>query len=66
FDQWKLNKVEIRAATQNVRSRRVPERLGFTMEGTLRQVNKLADGFHDLVVYGMLASEWTAMRDRRV
>ncbi|MGI9180386.1 MAG: GNAT family N-acetyltransferase [Longimicrobiaceae bacterium] len=53
-----LNRVEIRCATGNRRSRAIPERLGFTQEGTLRQAEWLYDRYEDLVLYSMLASEW--------
>ena len=55
---WKLNRVEIQAAVGNARSRAIPERLGFTLEGTLRQSGWLYDHFVDLVVYSVLAEEW--------
>ncbi|WP_018663151.1 GNAT family N-acetyltransferase [Heyndrickxia acidiproducens] len=58
FQDLQLNRVEIRAATGNVKSRAIPERLGFTNEGTIRQAEWLYDHFVDHVVYGMLASEW--------
>jgi ribosomal-protein-serine acetyltransferase len=58
FEEYGLNKVEIHAAVGNYRSRAVPERLGFTQEGIQRQVAWLNGTAHDLVIYGMLASEW--------
>ena len=58
FDEWKLNRVEIRCATGNTRSAAVPKRLGFTLEGTLREAQLVGDKFLDLFVYGMLAREW--------
>ncbi|CAN5853453.1 GNAT family protein [soil metagenome] len=58
FGALGLNRVEIRCAPANRRSRAVPERLGFTKEGTLRQVQLLYDRYTDLVVYAMLADEW--------
>jgi ribosomal-protein-serine acetyltransferase len=64
FDAMKLNKVEIRCATANHRSRAVPKRLGFIEEATIRQINKIGDIYHDLVVYGMLASEWEKLRGK--
>jgi ribosomal-protein-serine acetyltransferase len=58
FSIWKLNRVEIRAAPGNARSRAIPERLGFTEEGTLRGVERVGDRQLDNVVYSVLASEW--------
>lgn len=58
FGHFGMNRTEIRVATGNVKSRGIPERLGFTEEGTLRQVEWLYDHYVDHVVYGMLASEW--------
>jgi len=58
FGDLKLNRVEIQCATENRRSRAVPERLGFTQEGVLRDSGKIGDRFVDHVVYSMLEREW--------
>ena len=58
FDYLKLNKVEIRAAVENNRSRSIPERLGYVHEGTIRDAEWLYDHFVDHAVYGVLAREW--------
>ena len=55
-----LNHVEIACAPGNRRSRAVPERLGFTREGVLRQREWLYDHFVDHVVYGVTAQEWSS------
>jgi ribosomal-protein-serine acetyltransferase len=58
FDTLKLNKVEIRCATGNVRSCAIPQRLDFKFEGIIKQGEWLYDHFVDLFLYGMLASDW--------
>lgn len=58
LNQLGLNKIEIRAAVQNYKSRSIPERLSFKQEGIIRQAEWLYDHYADLVVYGMLAEEW--------
>ena len=58
FYELKLNKVEIRVAEQNHKSRQIPKRLGFVEEGRIRQAEKLYDLYVDHIVYGILADEW--------
>lgn len=58
FQTLNLNRVEIRARTDNYRSRAIPERLGFTQEGILRQVELNNIEYYDHVLYSMVASEW--------
>lgn len=53
-----LNRVEIRCAPENHRSRAIPGRLGFREEGRLRDAEWLYDHFVDHVVYAMLAQDW--------
>lgn len=59
FSKWEFNRIEIRCATGNASSRAIPERLGFKVEGTLRSAEWLYDHFEDLVVYSLLADEFT-------
>lgn len=59
FEKLLLNRVTILCATGNLRSRAIPERLGFTQEGILRESEWLYDHFVDLVGYSMLAREWS-------
>jgi ribosomal-protein-serine acetyltransferase len=53
---WRLNRVEIVVATENRRSRAIPERLGFREEGTLRQYQLVGGRHLDCVSYSMLAA----------
>lgn len=62
FEDLALNKIEIRCAVDNYRSRAVAERLGFIEEAVLRQREWLYDHFVDHVVYSMLKSEHDALR----
>jgi len=58
FNDFKLNRVEIRCAENNFKSRAIPQRLGFTKEGLIRDSEWLYDHYVDHIVYGMLAIEW--------
>ena len=60
FKDYKLHRIEIIAAVANKKSRAIPERLGFTYEGTLRGKEWLNDHFVDGAVYSMLDDEWGA------
>lgn len=57
FEHVGLHRVVIRAGVENVRSRAVPERLGYTREGTERGSGRGLGGYYDIVVYSMLADE---------
>jgi ribosomal-protein-serine acetyltransferase len=54
----KLNRVEIQCAVENTPSCAIPERLGYTLEGIVRDGEWLYDHFHDLKLYAMLAQDW--------
>ncbi len=58
---WQLNRVEIRAGTSNTRSRAIPERLGFSQEGVLREAERVGDRHLEQAVYAMLAREWSTL-----
>lgn len=61
FTHAGLNKIEIRYIPANKRSGRVAERLGFRIEGVLRKAVMSNGAAEDIVVTGLLKTEW---RDR--
>lgn len=62
FETRAMNRMQIRAALDNARSRAIPERLGFKLEGVERAGALVQGRFQDLAVYSMLAAEWKALR----
>ncbi|MGV2620573.1 UNVERIFIED_CONTAM: GNAT family protein [Halobacillus marinus] len=58
FKELGLNRIEIRAAEGNIKSRAVPERLGFVQEGIIRDAALLYGNYTNHVVYGMLSKDW--------
>lgn len=65
FETLRLNRIEVYIATENKRSRALPERFGFREEGILRQAEWLYDRFVDHAVYGLLAAEWRKQNEHK-
>ncbi|MBM7609704.1 ribosomal-protein-serine acetyltransferase [Lysinibacillus composti] len=58
FNDLKLNRIEVRVAIENKKSRALPEKFGFKEEGIIRQAEWLYDHYVDHVIYGLLTNEW--------
>ncbi len=58
FDERNLNRIVIKCVPENTKSRAIPDKLGFTIEGIEREAGWLHTRFVDHVVYSMLAKEW--------
>ncbi|PUB04681.1 GNAT family N-acetyltransferase [Paenisporosarcina sp. OV554] len=56
FQQLKFRRIEIRCESTNFKSRSIPEKLGFELEGTLRNDDLSADGskLTDSCIYSLI------------
>lgn len=57
FEALDLHRIEIHVATENHASRRIAERLGFTMEGVLRHAQRLRGAYLDHALYSLLRDD---------
>ena len=64
FHTMQLNRVQINCNVENVKSRAIPQRLGFTLEGIRRQAEFLNGNFGDWAVYSMLREEWIQVNNK--
>lgn len=58
FEELDLNRIVIRCHPENTRSSAIPKRLGFTLEGTLRECTRLNGELIDMQIYSLLRREW--------
>ena len=58
FSAMKTHRIQIRAATGNVKSCAVATRLGMRLEGTIKEAEWLYDHYVDLNLYGITKPEW--------
>ena len=58
FTRMELNRIEALVYTGNTRSVQLLRKLGFQMEGTLRDYHYLNDKFHDHYLFALLRSDW--------
>jgi RimJ/RimL family protein N-acetyltransferase len=63
FEMWGFDRIEIRVAAANARSRAIPERLGFREEARLREGHRVGGRPHEELIYGLLASDPRPGRD---
>ena len=56
FEQLEFRRIEIRCESTNFKSRSIPEKLGFELEGTLRNDDLSADGskLTDICIYSII------------
>lgn len=59
FEELKMNRVHAQTGAFNTSSIALLEKHGFKLEARLRQHHRIGDVFHDDLIYGMLASEYS-------
>lgn len=57
FNQRGIHRIEWHCRATNVRSAATAERLGMTLDGTMRQAWQLEDGFDDTQIWALLARD---------
>lgn len=62
FNDLKLNRIEIKCGTENLKSKAIPEKLNFTKEGIIRQGELLYDKFIDLNLYSFIKADKNKQR----
>ena len=60
FGELGLARVQIKAHTNNLKSRAIPERLGFRLEGILKNDTLMFGQLGDHALYAMTQTEWTS------
>ncbi len=59
FSEMEMNRIQIKVAVNNYRSRQIPEKLGFCFEGIERDGELLVDNIYtDINVYSLLKKEF--------
>ncbi len=61
FYELEMNRLQIKCMPGNYKSRAIPIKLGFSLEGIFREVQLADKHFRDLAIYSMLRSEWPSI-----
>lgn len=59
FNNMNLNKIEIHIAEENFKSRALPNKFGFKVEGISRDAEWLNGQYVNHVMYGLIRNEWS-------
>jgi len=65
FDDWNIRRVWARTEAFNERAQRMFRRCGFAHEATLRDASFFDGQFHDVLVFGLVASDRCANSEAR-
>ncbi|MBU0905651.1 MAG: GNAT family N-acetyltransferase [Firmicutes bacterium] len=62
FNELKLNRIEIRVATENHKSLAIPNRLGFQNEGCIKSAEWLYDKYVDHNIFGLIKDDYESIK----
>ncbi|CAG9610205.1 GNAT family N-acetyltransferase [Pseudoneobacillus rhizosphaerae] len=63
FENWNLNRVQLKTDSRNLRSQKAIERIGARKEGVLRKERIIEDGYiRDTVYYSIIKEEWLGVK----
>ena len=62
FYELNMNRIQIKVATHNYKSQKIPLKLGFKEEGIEREGEMLVTGWADLVVYSLLLEDYDKIK----
>ncbi len=65
FDELDLHRIELTVAAFNPRAQRAYEKVGFVVEGRLREHRYAAGRYHDTLVMGLLCDDFRAREEER-
>lgn len=63
FTEMNLNRIEIKCAVANDKSRTIAEKLHFKQEGILQEAEWLNGKFIDLYLYALLKNDWDSINN---
>lgn len=63
FTDLSLQRLDMRVIAQNQRAIQLTAALNFRQEGILRRAIQLNDTFHDLILFGLLRTDWQNNQD---
>ncbi len=65
FEDLDLHRIELKVASYNVRAQRCYEKVGFTVEGRMREHRYVAGRYHDTLIMGLLRRDFEALEAER-
>ena len=62
FETLNFNRIQLHVSTENERAVKTYQKVGFQIEGTLRQAMFFANRYHDFYIMSMLKEDWEKLK----